>query len=263
MPTLRTICGYLEAFAPPVLAESWDNVGLLAGDPAVEVARVMTCLTISPTTAREAVERRADLVVSHHPLPFHPLRRIVTDATAGRLLWELITHRVAIYSPHTSFDSAARGINQRLAEGMGLLEIRPLVSPVEAPPETGGGRQGRLPAPMTLDAVGHRLKQFLSLDHLQCVGQLDTPIARVAVACGAAGEYLASADAAGCELLVLGETNLHTCLEAEARGVALLLTGHFASERFALDCLADLLSREFPSVEVWASLTERDPVAWL
>jgi putative NIF3 family GTP cyclohydrolase 1 type 2 len=127
MPRLQIIREFLDAFAPAVLAEDWDNTGLLAGDPAAEVARVMTCLTITPRSAHEAVTKGADLVVSHHPLPFRPLQRLVTDTTAGRLLWQLMTHRVAIYSPHTAFDSTCDGINQRLAEGLALVDIVPRV----------------------------------------------------------------------------------------------------------------------------------------
>ena len=89
------------------------------------------------------------------------------------------------------------------------------------------------------------------------------PVQKVAVACGAAGEFLPEAREAGCDLLVLGETNLHTCLEAEATQVALLLPGHFASERFAVEQLAGVLAAEFPDLEVWASADESDPIGWL
>ncbi len=262
MPSLGRICDYLAACAPPGLAESWDNVGLLAGDPASPVSRVMTCLTITPASAGEAVARRADLVVSHHPLPFQPVRRVVTDTTAGRLLWQLITHSVAIYSPHTAFDSARQGINQRLAEGLGLVDIVPLQAVADAPEGTGGGRVGKLPRSGTLAEVAARLKQFLAIERLQFVGRLDAPITTVAVACGAGGSFLPQARAAGCDLLVLGETNLHTCLEAEAVQVALLLPGHFASERFAVECLAEQLAAEFPDVEAWSSVAEQDPIGW-
>ena len=78
------------------------------------------------------------------------MQRLVTDTTVGRLLWQLITHQVAIYSPHTAFDSAAHGINQRLAEGLGLVDIVPLVPVADAPEGTGSGRLGRVPQPATL-----------------------------------------------------------------------------------------------------------------
>jgi dinuclear metal center YbgI/SA1388 family protein len=263
MPRLQIIREFLDAFAPAVLAEDWDNTGLLAGDPAAEVARVMTCLTITPRSAHEAVTKGADLVVSHHPLPFRPLQRLVTDTTAGRLLWQLMTHRVAIYSPHTAFDSTCDGINQRLAEGLALVDIVPLVPVVGAPPGAGSGRIGRVHRPATLGELAERLKQFLSLDHLHFVGALDAPVERVAVACGAAGEFLPKAREARCDLLVLGEANLHTCLEAEATQVALLLPGHFASERFAVEHLAEVMAGQFADLEVWASADESDPIEWL
>lgn len=259
---LGAICERLDQWAPPVLAASWDNVGLLAGDRAAAIRRVMTCLTITPASAGEAVARRADLVVSHHPLPFRPLHRVVADTTAGRLLWQLLSHGVAIYSPHTAWDSTEGGINQQLAMGLALRDIAPLVPGVGAPEKTGSGRCGSLSEPLALRTVADQLKAFLAIDRLQVVGSLNAPIERVAVACGAAGELLAPARQAGCQLLVLGETNFHTCLEAEATSVSLLLTGHFASERFAIERLAARLAEAFPQLEVWASESEADPLAW-
>lgn len=262
MPQLQSVRAFLDDFAPPILAESWDNTGLLAGDPDMEVRCAMTCLTITPDTAAEAILRQADLIVSHHPLPFHPLQKLVTETTPGRLLWELLTHRIAIYSPHTSFDSAQYGINQSLAEGLGLIDTQPLIVPTDAPPGTGTGRMGRVVPVSSLREMADRLKCFLVLPGLQYVGPLEMPIERVAIACGAAGELLTSARRAGCHLLVLGETNLHTCLEAQATGVALLLAGHFASERFAVEDLADRIRARFADLEVWASSVERDPLNW-
>jgi len=92
------------------------------------------------------------------------------------------------------------------------------------------------------------------------VGLPDQPIQNIAVACGSAGEFLQLAASQGCECLVIGETQFHTCLEAEARGVGLLLTGHFASERFAVELLAEVLTRQFAETTVWASREERDPI---
>lgn len=262
MPQLQSVREFLDHFAPPILAESWDNTGLLAGDPVMEVRRVMTCLTITPDTAAEAIAQQADLIVSHHPLPFRPLQKLVTETTPGRLVWELLTHRIAIYSPHTSFDSALHGINQSLADGLELVETQPLVVPADAPPGTGTGRIGRVQPVQSLRTMADRLKRFLVLPGLQFVGSLEMPIERVAIACGAAGELLTPARNAGCQLLVLGETNLHTCLEAQATGVALLLPGHFASERFAVEDLAERLGAQFSELEVWASSVERDPLNW-
>lgn len=264
MPTVQSIAEFLEVFAPPVLAESWDNVGLLVGDRSREVRRVMTCLTITTATAAEAVQASVDLIVTHHPLPFHSLKRVTTDTVEGRILWQLMGAGVSIYSPHTAFDSAREGINRRLAEGLGLVDITAL-KPIgldEGGEEVGAGRYGRLPTSMSLGAFADRVKAFLQIGNVQIVGAAQGLVSRVAVACGSAGEFLGAAREAGCDCFVIGETRFHTCLEAEASGVALILAGHYATERFAVECLADVLSRQFPDVQVWASREESDPLRW-
>ena len=104
MTKIQQVCEYLDQFAPTRLAEEWDNVGLLTGDRAAECQKIMTCLTVTPDSAAEAIEQGASLIVSHHPLPFRPLKRLTTDSTPSRLVWELARANVAIYSPHTGFD---------------------------------------------------------------------------------------------------------------------------------------------------------------
>jgi dinuclear metal center YbgI/SA1388 family protein len=260
MTNVETIAAFLDRLAPPQLAESWDNVGLLVGDPQAPARRVMTCLTVTAATAAEAVEQSADLIVTHHPLPFRPLKRITTATPEGRYLLQLLAANVAIYSAHTAFDSTAAGINQRLAEGLGLTNIMPLVPTDEPGTLVGGGRYGSCGTPTTVGDLAERLKQFLSIDAVHAVGKADRRVDRVAVACGSAGEFLDAARRDGCDTFVTGETSFHTCLAAEANDVAVLLTGHFASERFAMECLADVLAAEFPQIDVWASREERDPL---
>lgn len=263
MPIIDDVCQFLEQFAPQRLAEDWDNVGLLVGDPAQPAGRVMTCLTVTPASAEEAVRENVDLIVSHHPLPFRPLKRLTTESVPGRLLWQLIRAGISIHSPHTCFDSAAMGINQRLAEGIGLHHIRPLVEAEGDPEDLGAGRYGMLDKSCSLDELASRLKQFLKIDGLHAVAAGNEPIDRVAVACGSAGSFLAAARTEGCQLLVTGETTFHTCLEAEATNVSLLLPGHYASERFAVEVLAEVLADQFTEAEIWASRDETDPLRWV
>lgn len=262
MASLQDVCGFLEEFAPPRLAEDWDNVGLLVGHAHRTIQRVMTCLTITPASADEAVAERVDVIVSHHPLPFRPLRRLTSETTPGRLLLQLIGAGVAIYSPHTAFDSAAAGINQQWAEALQLQGIQPLIPGEPDLPGTGTGRYGRLESPQTLGQLILRLKHLLGLEGLHAVGAASQRVQQVGVACGAAGQLLEPAIRAGCDALITGETNFHTCLEAEARGVALLLTGHFASERFAVESLAQRIQQAFEELTVWPSRRETDPLCW-
>ena len=261
MVTIADVARFLEEFAPSRLAAEWDNVGLLVGDPSRSVKRIMTCLTVTPASAQEAISREADLIVAHHPLPFRPLQRMTTETTEGRLLLDLIAAGVAIYSPHTAFDSAAQGINQLWAEGLAITKTAPLV--LAADGDGGAGRWGKLAQPQTLEQLAQRVKKFLGLDRAQLVGSPEQRVTTVAVACGSAGELLAAAIEAGCDCMVTGEVRFHTALEAEAAGVGIVLAGHFASERFGVVKLADVLANQFGGVETWAAQQERDPVKFV
>jgi dinuclear metal center YbgI/SA1388 family protein len=260
MPTVGEVAQVLEQLAPLALAEDWDNVGLLIGEAEWPAERVMTCLTITGETVAEAIEQQANLIVSHHPLPFRAVKTITSATTAGRLLLQLIRNSIAVYSPHTAFDSASAGINQHLAIGLGLQEIMPLKPAVGRDPDEGHGRCGLIGEPLTRRELAERTKDFLNIDAVRLVGPDSESVSRVAIACGSGGSFLDAAVDAGCDVLVTGETTFHTCLEAEARGVGLILAGHFASERFALLSLADYLTDQLSNVSVWASRTERDPI---
>jgi dinuclear metal center YbgI/SA1388 family protein len=258
MPTIATIAAFLEQLAPFRLAEDWDNVGLLVGHRDRNVAKLMTCLTVTPASAAEAIEAGVELIVTHHPMPFNAVKRLTADTTPGRVLLDLIAAGVAVFSAHTAFDSAPEGINQRLATGLQLRGIAPMIPHPEG---QGAGRWGWLTETIPLAELASRLKRFLKIERLQLVGDRNKPVHTVAVACGAAGELLEAAQQNACDAMLVGEARFHTCLEAEALGIALLLPGHFASERFALDCLADVLARQFPDLQVWASRKEKDPIA--
>jgi dinuclear metal center YbgI/SA1388 family protein len=264
MTTIDQVATFLDAFAPLCLAESWDNVGLLLGDRQNRAERIMTCLTITDATADEAISQKADLIVAHHPLPFAALKKLTTDSQDGRLLWNLAGARISIYSPHTAFDSAADGINQRLAAGIGLLEIAPLIPHAESSESSrfGTGRSGRFDKPEPLSAVADRVKQFLQLERVQLVGSPATPVTKVAIACGSGAELMAEAIQQGCDCFLTGEARFHAALAAEEAGVSMILAGHYATERFGVEHLAEVLTAEFPVAHVWASRNERDPLGW-
>jgi dinuclear metal center YbgI/SA1388 family protein len=236
-------------------------VGLLVGDRKGTVTSIMTCLTVTPDSVAEAIGQRASLIVTHHPFPFRATKRITTDTGEGRMLLDLLAARIAVYSPHTAFDSAQGGINQRLAEGLGLVKIAPLVADGDDP-AIGAGRYGAAGG-VQLGVLARRCAAFLKISGVQVVGEPSQTINQVAIACGSGGELLAAARQAGCDGFVTGETSFHTCLEAQSARIALVLTGHYASERFAVEGLADMLRREFPQIKCWASQRERDPLNWL
>ena len=260
MLRISNIADFLESFAPVRLAEAWDNVGLLVGDMQTPVERVMTCLTITPASLSEAIEQRANLIVTHHPLPFRALKQLTRGTPEGRMLLDLIGAGIGVYSPHTAFDSAAEGINQRLAMGLGLQNVQAILPAADG--VLGSGRWGKLAQPIFLSGLADRVKQFLRISNAQLVGALDRKIETVAVACGSAGEFLGPARVAGCDCLVTGEVRFHTALEAEATDIAIVLAGHYASERFAVEALAQVLQKQFAGLHVWVSSQEADPLTW-
>ena len=266
MVNVADVCRYLESFAPAVLAEDWDNVGLLMGDRQDSVSKVMTCLTVTNAVVEEAIAENVNMVVTHHPIPFKGVKRISTDSLTGSLLWKLASNGIAVYSPHTAFDSARGGINKQLADGLGLSDVKPLtpfeLSDAESSEGLGKGRRGDC-QPVKLGVLASTVAGFLQVTGLHVVGDPEMEVSRVGIGCGSAGEFIHSALRSGCQVLLTGEARFHTCLEAEALGIAMILPGHYASERFALETLATQLTEEFPDVFVWASRQESDPLTWM
>lgn len=261
--TLDSICQSLAQIAPLKLAESWDNVGLLVGDRDLSINSVMTCLTVTPAVVEEAIETGVGLIVTHHPIPFRPLNRITCDSITGQILWELIGAEVCIYSAHTALDSAAQGINQTWAESFNLSSIRPINDPT---PDNvfGSGRYGELPIAMPARDVIRQCAEMTSVTPATAprgIGALAQVVKNIGFACGSGGSFLSNAHRRGCELLITGEATFHDCLQAESLGMALGLLGHYQSERFAMERLAERLGEEFPTLAVWASVKESDPIS--
>src|SRR5207245_743529 len=126
MPTVANVIQFLDDLAPLSLAADWDNVGLLLGDRAAAVQRIMTCLTVTPESTAEAAESAVQLIVTHHPILFRPTQRLTSDTPEGRMLLTLVRAGVAVYSPHTAYDNTRDGINDSLARRLGLTDTAPL-----------------------------------------------------------------------------------------------------------------------------------------
>ena len=259
MTTLQRILNTLDELAPLRTAESWDNVGLLVGDRLRDVRRVLCCLTVTDSTLDEAIENEAELIVTHHPIPFKPVPRITSDSTTGKFLLRAIEHRIAIYSPHTAWDNSEHGINAQLAKQIGLQNVQPL-SPfsaeMRAPLATGTGRCGTLPSETTIGSLQNTLTKSIPHCQFRHTHSIQRVVRKVGIVCGSGGSLLGLAIKAGCDAMLTGEATYHQCLEAEANNVALLMIGHFASESFAMTELASLLSQLHPEVSSMASQRE-------
>lgn len=258
---LSDVMAILDQLAPLHYAETWDNVGLLVGDPDMDVQRVLVTVDYSLPVAEEARSRRAELVVAYHPPMFVPVKRVPHDA-----LWaDAVRQGVALYSPHTALDVALGGTNDFFADACGISPSgrRPLRAftpkPGKSEPEgIGLGRVGDV-APQPLRSIVERMKPALGLDHVLVAGSLDRIVRRVAVAAGAGGDLLGDAVNARADLFVTGEIRHHDVLSALIRGVAVVATLHSNSERAAVKAYASRVARGLDGVTVFSSEHDADP----
>ena len=246
MTTVREIESFLYGWAPRELAESWDNVGLLVGDPEAAVERVLVALDITPQVAEEALERGCQLIVAHHPVmncAWHPVQTVRADDRQGRTLTALLRGGVAAICMHTNLDVAEGGVNDILAEKLGLTQPEMLT-------EEKIGRIGTLKCEIPLVEFTHSVIKLLGCNGLRYV-DAGRPVHRVAVGGGACGCYIPQAVAAGCDTFVTSDLKYNDFLDTE--GLNLIDAGHFPTENVVCPALQERLAKAFPAVDVLCS----------
>lgn len=225
--TVGQILTLLEQLAPLELAEPWDNVGLLAGSRSDVVECVLCALDFNQHVLDEAIASGAQLIVTHHPILFGGRKNLCSDDPEGRLLCSLVRSGIALIAMHTNFDSAHPGVNDALADALGLTDVEPVEH---------GMCVGRV-AEMNLSAFKAHVEQTLG-GVVRAYGNPETPVHRVAVMGGAADDFAHIAIAAGADVYVTGEMGYHKGLDAVDRGLCVLEAGHAATENPAILMLA-------------------------
>lgn len=246
MTTNRDILQLLQQLAPPELAESWDNNGLLCGRLDAPVRRVLVALDPFLPAAEEAAALDAQLLVTHHPLIFRPAKSVTDDTAVGKTLLYLIEHGIAAMNAHTCLDFAPGGVNDTLARTLGLREI------------TGDDLwRGGLVAPQSLTAFVATVRHQLSAGGVR-FADAGRPVRRVAVCGGAGDDYLPEVAAAGYDTYVTGDVKYNDFWDAVDLGVNLIDAGHFPTENPVCAVLARAIAEAFPEVEVRLSQRHRD-----
>ncbi len=231
--TVADLVRTLEDHYDPTWAESWDAVGLVCGDPAADVGRVMFAVDPVTEVVDEALEWGADLIVTHHPLLLRPVNGVPATTPKGRIIHRLITGGAALYTAHTNADVADPGVSDALARAVGLTgPTRPL-SPSADDPRRGLGRVGELPAPLTLrefaDAAAAGLPPTAT--GLRIAGDPDALVRTVAVCGGAGDSLLGAARAAGADVYLTADLRHHPASEFREEGaIALVDAAHWATE---------------------------------
>jgi dinuclear metal center YbgI/SA1388 family protein len=264
-PTLADVTDAVESLWPIGSAEGWDAPGLLAGDPATEVTRVLLAVDAVIETADEAVAGGAQVLLAHHPLFLRGVTSVAEDTYKGAVVSRLIRGGCALIAAHTNADIVASGTSAVLAERLGLVEVRPIV-PSNADAELGLGRVGRLAEPTTLGALARALADVLpaTAQGVRASGEFDQPVATVALCAGSGDSFLAHPSVRSADVYITSDLRHHPASEAReaARlrgGPALLDVSHWASEWLWLDTAAAQLRAALPTVEVLVSDVRTDP----
>lgn len=236
--TVQNIYDLLNAVAPFETQEPYDNSGLLVGSPGQEVTGVLFALDVTEAVMDEALVRGANLIVTHHPLMFDPIRRVTDETYEGRLIRRLIREDLSLIACHTCLDRAEGGINDALAECCALLDV------------TGEGfvRVGTLPQPMPAGELKEYLAAALNTD-VRLMGDPEITVSRLGMCSGAGGSEWEEAAALGAEAFLSGEVKHHQALAMADAGIPCFECGHFATEQPGILALADALQSALNQVQ--------------
>ncbi len=263
LPKLRDVLDLLEKIAPARLAESWDNPGLQVGSCSQKVGKIFMALDPTLRAMRSASERHAQLLLTHHPLIFTPFSQIDINAYPGRVIAEAVQSGVSVVSVHTNLDAAAGGINDILADLLGLQNVE-VLEEVAGIDGVGLGRIGDLSEAGMLLSVVEDVRQVFGSHKLRLVCNGDIRVRRIAVVGGSGGGLASLAAEKGADLLVTGDVGHHHALEAESLGIALIDAGHFKTEKMAFRGFAERLrglSNDLDwEVEIETDEGETDPL---
>ncbi|MDB9822395.1 Nif3-like dinuclear metal center hexameric protein [Deltaproteobacteria bacterium] len=242
IPKLQDILNLLDEMAPFSMAEEWDNSGLQVGRLSRKVKRVLVALDPTIKAVKYASDRKAQLLLTHHPLIFKPLSCINPEIYPGDVVNEALKKDISIIAVHTNLDAVKGGINDILARLFGLKDVKALQKNEGSDDDREGmGRIGDLSRPMKLSGVTEIVKEALGAERLMVMGPGEMRIRRVAVVGGSGGGMALQASRKGADLLVTGDIKHHEALAAESLGLALIDGGHFYTERAALNFFADFL----------------------
>jgi dinuclear metal center YbgI/SA1388 family protein len=274
--TIAQIIEIMDRLVPPGLAEEWDNIGLQIGNPQLPARRIWIALDPGPDVIEAACKRKIDLLITHHPLIFRPLKSIDFATPGGSIIQMAAQHQLAIFTAHTNFDIVSDGVNDILARRLGLkhLEILQPVK-VDAPAQNqvnfpasgaaahGIGRIGALDKAKSLNSLVTMVKKKLKLDFVKVAGDPNLKVSQIAICSGSGSSLMPAFLSSKAEVYVSGDIHYHDARDAQSVQRAIIDIGHFASEHLMVNSLAhrldQLITEAGIQAEVKACTLEEDP----
>lgn len=257
--------GILNELAPEQIACTWDNVGLLAGRREKQVEKLLLCLDVTDQVIQYGMEHKIDMIVSHHPLLFRPVKNITDGTMIGRRLLNLIQGDISYYAMHTNFDCAEKGMAYAAANRLGLQEQSILDEEIfyenaEGKKVPGGiGRIGKLQESMSVEMLQQVICSVFQIEGLMVYGKdLQKQVSRVAISPGSGKDQIEAALQAEADVLITGDISHHSGLDAKEQGLVVIDAGHYNIEHIFSEYVAGYLREKlFSHVEISVFPEER------
>jgi len=240
--TVKWIIDEMEAWAPTSWAEDFDNVGLLLGDISQVVKKILVALDATEDVVQEAISGNYDIIITHHPLTYSPIKRITACDPIGRKLLILAKSNISLYAAHTNLDKAPGGVNDCLAEKLGIVNTAPMANDATNN-DIGIGRTGELPDETTLGELASHVKKALGLQNIRYSGNLSTKIKKVAICGGSGMSFWQSARDAKCDVYITGDVKYGDALCVLDAGLCILDITHFSGEDVIIEAIVERLRK--------------------
>lgn len=248
---LKDIMDWMEAIAPLKLQESYDNSGLIIGDEERTVEKAVVCLDADEAALEYAREKGADLLISHHPCVFRPIKTFSPRSPEGTVLYMAISGGIAVYSAHTNFDSAKGGIGDMVCRELGLSEVRPIVPNDTVGSGHGLGRWGIYSTPVPFSAFLGILGEKLGIKYMREVGERPEQVSVVAVLNGSYDRsFIDELLNLKPSVLLTGDLKYHDALMLKHYGIYAIDAGHYQTEIIFVRRFSEILKSAFPALEV-------------
>ncbi|MBR3643573.1 MAG: Nif3-like dinuclear metal center hexameric protein [Parasporobacterium sp.] len=245
----RDVINKLEELSPVKYASEWDNVGLLIGRKDREITKIYVALDATEDVIESAVQSGADMILTHHPMIFTPVRRITNEDFTGRRIMKIIHHDICLYAMHTNFD--VMGMADAAADELGLKHRSVLsVTYEDDIAKEGFGRVGRLPRVMTLQECADHVKKCFGIEHVTVYGDLQGMVENAAICPGSGKSMADEAVMAGADVYITGDIGHHDGIDMIARNMAVIDAGHYGIEKLFIPYMLEYLKRELPSLKV-------------
>ena len=258
---IREITDAIEAFAPLSLQESYDNAGLIVGRPDDDVHCALLAVDVTDEVMDEAECEGCDMVITHHPIIFHPLKRLNSSNYIERCVERAVRKGIALYACHTNLDSAPHGMSWRLCEMLGVGNLR-VLQPSAEMAGAGFGAVGELPEPMPAVDFMRRVMEVTGATVVRHSDLVKPAVSRIAVCTGAGASLMADARAAGADLYLTSDLKYNDFMTPDGAFIVADI-GHFESEYCAIEILFDILSKKMITFAVRKSGHSRSPVSYM